>query len=511
MHYLEKELKELIKEDESVFDFLQKSTLDGLWYWDLKNPDEEWMNSTFWEILGYDPDEMPHKVSSWMGIIYPEDLEIASQKIAEHMEHQERPYDQITRYRHADGHTVWIRCRGVIMRDADGTPMRMLGAHTDVTEVNRKGQILERCNTAAMIGYWEVDFENTRISYSSMTRKICEVPTDYEPVFGNLFPFLKKGVHQKRVDDAISDAKKLNREQKVEALIETGEGNEKWVGLYIIPEFRGGECVSIFGTFQDIDQRVRASMRVEELLKKTEKQNDRLMNFAHTISHNLRSQVGGVNSMIEVMELEYPDIVENELFTYLKSASQKLAQTVVHLSEIAVGDEFSEKDYEQLKLRDIAESCIRAQINFEELSIVEIKNQVPENLQVHAILGYLESIFDNLITNAIKYRDPDKSAYVKIDAGLNEENNSVWFTVEDNGLGIDLVKYGSKLFKLYTTFHGNEDSSGIGLFATKNQIHAMDGSIEVESEPGKGSTFKVFLPIRNSSEELISEYNILNK
>ena len=509
MHYLEKELRELIKEDESVFDFLQKSTLDGLWYWDLENPEEEWMNSTFWEILGYDPGEMPHKVSSWMEIMNQDDQEIARQKITEHMENPERPYDQITRYRHADGHTVWIRCRGVIMRAADGTPLRMLGAHTDVTEVNRKGQILERCNTAAMIGYWEVDFENNRVSYSSMTRKICEIPPDYEPDFDNLFPLLKRGVHQKRVDDAIADAKKLNREQKVEALIETGEGNEKWVGLLIIPEFRGGVCVSIFGTFQDIDQRVRASIRVEELLKKTEKQNDRLMNFAHTISHNLRSQVGGVNSMIEVMELEDPDIVENELFKYLKLASQKIAETVVHLSEIAVGDEFSEKDYKLLKLRDVAESCICAQIKFEELNSVEIKNQIPEDLKVHAILGYLESIFDNLITNAIKYRDPDNPAYVKIDAGIDEEKNSVWFTVEDNGLGIDLDKYGSKLFKLYTTFHGNEDSSGIGLFATKNQIHAMDGNIEVDSEPGKGSIFRVFLPIRDRTEDEGREFELI--
>lgn len=501
MHYLETELRELIKENERVFDFLQKSTLDGLWYWDLKNPDEEWMNSTFWEIMGYNPDEMPHKVSSWMGIMNPDDLVIARQKIAEHMEHPDRPYDQITRYKHADGHTVWIRCRGLIMREPDGTPVRMLGAHTDVTELKQKELTLERCNVSAKIGYWEIDFENKRASCSSMTRKICEVSPDYEPDFNNLFPFIKEGEHQKRVQDSISNAKKLNKEQKVEAQIETEQGNEKWVSLLIIPEFKDGVCVSIFGTFQDIDKRIKASLQVEELLKKTEKQNDRLMNFAHTISHNLRSRVGAVNSMIEVMELEDPDIVENELFKYLKSASQKLAKTVVHLSEIAVGDEFSEKDYLQLKLRDIAESCIRAQVKFEELNSIEIKNQIPENLQVHAILGYLESIFDNLITNAIKYRDPDKQAYLKIDAGIDNEKNSVWFTVEDNGLGIDLEKYGSKLFKLYATFHGNEDSSGIGLFATKNQIHAMDGDIEVESEPGKGSTFRVFLPIREWLEE----------
>ncbi|HBX64797.1 MAG TPA: sensor domain-containing diguanylate cyclase, partial [Balneolaceae bacterium] len=117
MNYLENELRNLVRKDDKIFDFLQESSLDGLWYWDLTNPEEEWMNNTFWERLGYDPDKMPHKSSAWMDIINPEDLEVAKQKVAEHIEYPDRPYDQITRYTHADGHTVWIRCRGMIMRE----------------------------------------------------------------------------------------------------------------------------------------------------------------------------------------------------------------------------------------------------------------------------------------------------------------------------------------------------------------------------------------------------------
>ncbi|MDC0535305.1 hypothetical protein OAO18_05765 [Francisellaceae bacterium] len=56
-HYLEKELHQLIKNDPSVFEFLQSGSLDGLWYWDLENPEIEWMNHRFWELLGYDPAE----------------------------------------------------------------------------------------------------------------------------------------------------------------------------------------------------------------------------------------------------------------------------------------------------------------------------------------------------------------------------------------------------------------------------------------------------------------------
>ena len=67
-NYLKKELYELIKSDERIFDFIQESCLDGMWYWDLENPEEEWMNPKFWEVLGYNPSEMPHKTSAWKDI-----------------------------------------------------------------------------------------------------------------------------------------------------------------------------------------------------------------------------------------------------------------------------------------------------------------------------------------------------------------------------------------------------------------------------------------------------------
>jgi len=501
MNYLESELRNLVKEDDKIFDFLQESSLDGLWYWDLINPEEEWMNNTFWERLGYDPEKMPHKSSAWMDIIFPDDLEIARQKVAEHIEHPDRPYDQITRYTHADGQTVWIRCRGMILRENDGTPIRMLGAHTDVTALKQKEEILERCNTATNIGYWEINIQKEQAAYSNIAKRILGLSSDMAPAPGGPLAFFKEGEHRTKVEKAFETAKKLKTEQKTEAIIVTDGGNEKWCSILIIPEFRADYLSKLYGTLYDIDERVRSSKKIDELFKKTEKQNGRLMNFAHTITHNLRSQVGSVNSFIELMEIDNPGLVDDEVFRYLKIASKRLSETVVHLSDIAVGDEFDENDYVSLDLKSIAVECVKSVINFEELNDIEIQYNIPEGFRVDAIKGYLESILHNLITNAIKYRDPEKSPFINICAGREDDQNT-WFSVEDNGLGLDMEKYRSKLFGLYTTFHKHEDSSGIGLFVTKNQILAMDGDIEVESEPGVGSAFKVILP--NRSAELMN-------
>jgi len=135
--YLKDELYRMIRKDERVFDFIQESALDGLWYWDLENPENEWMNARFWTILGYDPDEMPHRPSAWQGIINQDDLKIANENFAKHCKNPKHPYDQVVRYTHKDGSIVWIRCRGVAIRDDDGKPIRMLGAHHDITALKR--------------------------------------------------------------------------------------------------------------------------------------------------------------------------------------------------------------------------------------------------------------------------------------------------------------------------------------------------------------------------------------
>lgn len=136
-HYLKKELYRLIKTDDTVFDFLQKGSLDGMWYWNLEEPDDEWMSPEFWETLGYAPDLMPHSPSSWQRIINQDDLQVAINNFNKHLEDETHPYSQVVRYTHENGSTIWIHCRGVAIRNEDGKPIRMLGAHNDITKLKQ--------------------------------------------------------------------------------------------------------------------------------------------------------------------------------------------------------------------------------------------------------------------------------------------------------------------------------------------------------------------------------------
>lgn len=139
-NYLKKELYQLIKSDDSIFQFIQESSLDGLWYWDLEKPENEWMNEQFWEAFGYDPKKMPHRSDAWQDIIHPEDLKLAIANLNKHLADANHPYDQEVRYKHKNGSTVWIRCRGLAIRDKEGKALRMIGAHNDITALKEKEQ-----------------------------------------------------------------------------------------------------------------------------------------------------------------------------------------------------------------------------------------------------------------------------------------------------------------------------------------------------------------------------------
>ena len=133
-HYLKLELSKLIKKDDTVFQFIQESSLDGMWYWDLENPGNEWTNPKFWTTLGYDPAQMSHRANQWQEIIFPDDLKRALENFNKHLADPNHPYDQVVRYKHFNGSTVWIRCKGMAIRDQSGKPLRMLGAHVEITQ-----------------------------------------------------------------------------------------------------------------------------------------------------------------------------------------------------------------------------------------------------------------------------------------------------------------------------------------------------------------------------------------
>lgn len=135
-HYLERELADLVY-DQRIWQFIRSGSLDGIWYWDLQNPDQDWLSPEFWDMLGINPATYAHAPLAWHDLIHEDDLEKAKRNFRAHFADANRPFDQILRFVHADGSPVWVRCRGIAIRAPDGTPIRMLGGHYNVTSQKR--------------------------------------------------------------------------------------------------------------------------------------------------------------------------------------------------------------------------------------------------------------------------------------------------------------------------------------------------------------------------------------
>lgn len=161
---LKKELYELIKTDERIFDFTQKSTLEKIWYWDLENPENDWKNTKFLEILGYSLDETSYNKNIWGNIINQDDLKIAIETFHKFYQNPKSTYEQKVRYLHKKGHTVWIHCRGITVDDKNGRPTKILGIYQKISEAKDKELEIEKSKTFLQSLLTSIDNYILRIS-----------------------------------------------------------------------------------------------------------------------------------------------------------------------------------------------------------------------------------------------------------------------------------------------------------------------------------------------------------
>jgi chemotaxis family two-component system sensor kinase Cph1 len=217
-------------------------------------------------------------------------------------------------------------------------------------------------------------------------------------------------------------------------------------------------------------------------------QNKQLEDFARIITHNLRSPLTNVQALYAIYKAN-PQQYEAPLFLdKIKGASDNMLATIDDLNLILRKKVGAHLQQEKVNIRKIIDKELQ---NMEAVILAE-KAEVIIALSVQEIninKIYLESIIHNLISNALKYTSPKRRPRLEIRSW--QEEKTFYFSVSDNGLGIDLDKYGEKIFGIYKTFHQHPNSRGVGLYITKMQVEGMGGNIEVQSQPGEGTTFTI--------------------
>ncbi|WP_266205850.1 ATP-binding protein [Pontibacter kalidii] len=221
-------------------------------------------------------------------------------------------------------------------------------------------------------------------------------------------------------------------------------------------------------------------------------QKSRLEDFAQIIAHNLRSPLSNMRGLMSLYHNQPTAETCGQVMELMDKVVRNMAATLDDLNLILQSELSEQLEVQEVHLPEVVEKELQ---NLQAI-LLETNAQVELDLQVTTVRApkiYLESMAHNLISNALKYRSPERRPHIRIKSW--QEEGQVCLSVSDNGLGINLERFGHKIFHLYSTFHKNRDAKGLGLYLTKIQAEALGGGISVDSTPGEGATFKVCLQI----------------
>ncbi|HEY1024914.1 MAG TPA: CHASE3 domain-containing protein [Sphingobacteriaceae bacterium] len=220
-------------------------------------------------------------------------------------------------------------------------------------------------------------------------------------------------------------------------------------------------------------------------------QNRELERFAYVASHDLRAPAANMEALLRLYQEAKNQKERENLVETMHDVSENLSTKLNELVDSLRDKNEISRSSETLSFQPIYDTIIQNLSVEVRKSNATIEHDFSDAPQITAPKSYLESILQNLISNAIKYRSPGRVPVIKVRSYKDKER--ICFEVSDNGLGIDLNKYGGQLFGLYQTFHNHRDSKGVGLYITRAQVLSLGGRIDVDSTPGEGSTFRVCL------------------
>lgn len=287
--------------------------------------------------------------------------------------------------------------------------------------------------------------------------------------------------------DIINDEnnkRKAGQSNSYELKVKTKNGSIKHWLISGAPNYDlNGDVVGSIGIHLDITDLKSLQIQKENLLAKLEKSNDELQEYAHIVSHDLKSPLRSIDALVQWIKEDNKgklDQVTLQNFTLIEATLVKMEQLISDvLNYSSIGADNLEM--ENVNTHTLVEDLIKILYIPEHISVT-IKAKLPV---VKGDKTKLQQLFQNLISNAVKFSDK-KEGLITIDVKSLED--SYQFSVSDNGIGID-KKFHEKIFKIFHSLTKSEESSGIGLSIVKRVVDRHNGQIWLKSKLNQGTTF----------------------
>jgi len=428
----------------------------------------------------------------WSNAVHPEDAQ-PTIDAWNHAVAERRTFFFEHRVRRRDGEWRLFSIRAVPVMDSAGHILEWVGTHTDITEERslmnalRESEARFRQLADAMPQIvWTAspdglpDYYNERWwQFTGFDRS--NVPADSGSI-----------LHPADRDRALSvwrEATANGHPWRIENRFwDRREERWRWFLSQAVPyRDESGEVVKWFGTSTDIDDQKRVEAGLESANKDLEQ-------FAYSASHDLQEPLRTIGIYSELLETRYRERLDGpglEYLGFLKSGSRRMQMLVRDLlsythalraDETAVVENMDANEVLRTVLSNLAMAI--------DESGAEVVSQPLPVLTIQRV--HLQQLLQNLIGNAIKYRGREAP---RVEVAAERRSGQWYLSVRDNGIGID-PKYREQIFGLFKRLHSESQYSGtgIGLAVCQRIVERYGGTIGVESEPGKGSTFYFTLP-----------------
>ncbi|SEG11478.1 PAS domain-containing sensor histidine kinase [Flavobacterium urumqiense] len=490
-----KKTNEEIKESNEKYDIVAKATSDTIWDWKIQEDNFNW-NKGIEVIFGYTQEEVGSSSTWWFEKIHPEDSIKMSIKLYSFIEQKTENWQDQYRFKCANGSYKYVLDKGFLLKDEEGKAIRMIGAIQDITKQKEEEQRLKLLETVITqskdsIIITEPDFKNSEIPKIIYVNPAFSVMSGYpiDEIIGKTPNIFKGPNSDKEEYRKLIDALKKKQECLIETISYKKNKEEYWVRFSMIPIYDTENELSHWISIQrDVSEEKKQEKEKEQLIRELTQNNKDLKQFSYITSHNLRaplSNLTGLLNLIEDIPIENQEL--KEIINGFSKSTHLLNDTVNDLVKVIIIKDNPSIQKEAVLLKEIFENVFN-QLSFQiELYKPIIKLNFEKVSVLNTNKAYIESIMLNLLTNAIKYKSENRQLKITINA--SEVDDIVYLTFQDNGIGIDLERNRDKVFGLYQRFHNYPDSKGLGLYLVKSQVETMGGTISIESEVNKGTSF----------------------
>lgn len=517
--------RQMLEESEERFRSMADASPVMIWTLDAEG------NSTYYnkraiDFTGHSEEELKNG-TTWQMAIHPDDFEFAGSLVKNAVQHS-KPYQMECRMKRSDGNWRWLLSQGTPRFSKNNELLGYVGSSIDITEHKKSQQELltaleqmRLSKEAAELGTFDMNMESGSMHWDQRCRILFGI-SHQQPV-----DFQKDFIQNLHVDDRERVLKVLdqtftksisNGDYDVEyRTIGVEDGLVRWVRAKGKVHFNDQEKpIRFIGSVLDITEKVTAIQRIEaqvedrtkelaqanEALQKInnelKRSNQNLEEFTHAASHDLKEPVRKIYFFTNQLKDKLSThLTPGELLSFgrIEKATERMGNLI---DDLLLYSHVSQRPH-QTEGIDLNQK-VKIVLEDLELNITE-KKAVINVEKLPVVKGYkrqLQQLFQNLISNALKYSKKDIPAHIEITSSKETKNEKIYYRIDvkDNGIGFE-QEYADKIFQMFRRLHGKAEYSGtgVGLSIVKKVVENHNGLIEVISSPGEGSTFSIFLPV----------------